>query len=121
MATIFKVMFNLALIYSAFAAIKLKTAPWPDIKSALSLPDGSAASAADASARPPLLVLLHGSGADEHDLLPLAPALSAAVGGALVASLRGPFDQLGGFAWFHGNSRAPPPHALSSQIPQSVR
>ena len=56
---------------------------------------------------PPLLLLLHGSGADENDLLGLAPQLSAACDGAVVASLRGPIAQMGGFAWFHGNSGSP--------------
>ena len=63
---------------------------------------------------------MHGSGADENDLFALAPTLSAAAGGAVVASLRGPYDQLGGFAWFHGNSAAPPPAALETQLPSSA-
>ena len=71
-------------------------------------------------ARPPLVLLLHGSGANEHDLLPLAPLLSGALGGAVVASLRGPYDQLGGFAWFHGNSARPPRAALDEQIGTSA-
>ena len=82
---------------------------------ALSPPPPQAAAGA-----PPLLLLLHGSGANEHDLMPLAPAFSGALGGAVVASLRGPHDQLGGYAWFHGNSAAPPRKALDSQIGASA-
>ena len=52
---------------------------------ALALPEGQSA-----GHRPPLVVILHGSGADEHDLFSLAQPLSAAAGGAVVASLRGP-------------------------------
>ena len=48
--------------------------------------------------RPPLLVLLHGIGADENDLLPLARRLDPRF---TVVSLRAPHDYHGGFAWFH--------------------
>ena len=68
----------------------------------------------------PLVVLLHGSGGDEDDLLPYGAAASEACGGAVVVSLRAPYNQLGGFAWFHGNSRAPPPKALESEIKSSA-
>jgi phospholipase/carboxylesterase len=37
--------------------------------------------------RPPLLVLLHGRGADEHDLFSLAPSIDA---GFAIASIRAP-------------------------------
>lgn len=47
----------------------------------------------------PLLVLLHGLGADEHDLLPLADLLD---GRCAVASVRAPFPSPfgGGYAWY---------------------
>lgn len=45
----------------------------------------------------PLIVLLHGYGSHEGDLFALAPALPL---GAVVASLRAPMSESGGFAWF---------------------
>jgi phospholipase/carboxylesterase len=48
-------------------------------------------------ARPPLLVLLHGIGADEDDLLPLASALDPRF---TVVSLRAPHGYHVGAAWF---------------------
>lgn len=47
---------------------------------------------------PPLLVLLHGYGANEDDLLPLAGQLDPRL---LVVSVRAPRALEGGFAWFH--------------------
>jgi phospholipase/carboxylesterase len=47
---------------------------------------------------PPLLVLLHGIGADEFDLLPIAQALDPRL---TVASIRAPHAYYGGCAWFH--------------------
>lgn len=48
--------------------------------------------------KPPLLVLLHGIGADENDLFALAPHLDERF---FVASARAPFVlPYGGFAWF---------------------
>jgi phospholipase/carboxylesterase len=53
--------------------------------------------------RPPLLVLLHGRGADEHDLFSLAPAIDP---GIAVASVRGPLPtDEGGYTW--SESRTP--------------
>ena len=49
------------------------------------------------AATPPLLVLLHGIGADEHDLLPLADTVDPRF---VVASLRAPHPYFGGYAWF---------------------
>lgn len=47
---------------------------------------------------PPLLVLLHGAGSNEHDLLGLAPYLD---GRCLMVSVRAPFPSgPGGFAWY---------------------
>lgn len=45
----------------------------------------------------PLLVLLHGLGADEHDLVPLMPSLPEELA---IASVRAPFDYPPGAAWF---------------------
>jgi phospholipase/carboxylesterase len=46
---------------------------------------------------PPLVVLLHGIGADENDLVPIASSLDARL---LVVSLRAPRHYHGGWAWF---------------------
>src|SRR5262245_35310468 len=46
---------------------------------------------------PPLLVMLHGIGADERDLLPLAQCLDPRL---VVASLRAPHDYAVGYSWF---------------------
>lgn len=64
------------------------------------------------SARPPLLVLLHGIGADERDLLPLAEALDP---GFLVASVRAPYEAMPmGYAWYAIDwSTSPPAHDLA--------
>jgi phospholipase/carboxylesterase len=53
--------------------------------------------AREASAAPPLVLLLHGIGADEHDLLPLARFLDPR---CQVVSLRAPRDYVVGHAWF---------------------
>ncbi len=45
----------------------------------------------------PLIVLLHGYGSHEGDLFSLSPALPL---GAVVASVRAPISESGGFAWF---------------------
>jgi phospholipase/carboxylesterase len=47
---------------------------------------------------PPLVVLLHGIGADEHDLLPLAAHLDPRL---RVTSVRAPQSYAVGSAWFH--------------------
>ncbi len=46
---------------------------------------------------PSLLVLLHGIGADEHDLLPLARFLDPR---SVVVSLRAPYEYVVGYSWF---------------------
>src|SRR5262245_42040389 len=46
---------------------------------------------------PPLLVMLHGIGADERDLAPLAQLLDPRL---VVASLRAPHDYSVGYSWF---------------------
>ncbi len=62
--------------------------------------------------RPPLLVLLHGIGADENDLLALAGALDPRF---LVASVRAPFEAMPmGYAWFAIDfATVPPRHDLA--------
>lgn len=53
--------------------------------------------------RPPLLVLLHGRGADEHDLFTLTPAIDSSIA---VASVRAPLPtDEGGYTW--SESRTP--------------
>lgn len=55
-----------------------------------------------APGRPPLLVLLHGFGANEHDLLPMAKRLDPRLA---VASFRGPYEiRPGGYSWVNGNT-----------------
>ncbi len=48
--------------------------------------------------RPPLLFLLHGIGADEEDLLPVAERLDSRL---KVVSLRAPGTYYTGYSWFH--------------------
>ncbi len=64
------------------------------------------------SARPPLLVLLHGVGADEYDLLPLADQLDPRL---LCVSIRAPRDAQGiGYSWFDIDwSTVPPSYDLA--------
>jgi phospholipase/carboxylesterase len=52
----------------------------------------------DAGRKPPLVVLLHGIGADEDDLFPLARALDPRI---TVVSVGAPHGYYGGRAWFH--------------------
>ena len=55
-----------------------------------------------APGKPPLLVLLHGFGANEQDLLPVAAQLDPRLA---VASLRGPYQiRPGSYSWVNGNS-----------------
>jgi phospholipase/carboxylesterase len=51
----------------------------------------------DGAARPPLLVMLHGIGADENDLVPLAPHLDPRF---RIVTLRAPRSYVIGYAWF---------------------
>ncbi len=50
-----------------------------------------------AKRRGPLVVLLHGNGADEHDIFPLEQAFPP---GASVAALRAPIAAEGGYRWY---------------------
>jgi phospholipase/carboxylesterase len=55
-----------------------------------------------APGKPPLLVLLHGFGANEQDLLPMAKRLDSRLA---VASLRGPYQvRPGSYSWVNGNT-----------------
>jgi phospholipase/carboxylesterase len=81
-------------------------------------------------ARPPVLVLLHGVGADELDLLPVADALDPRL---LVLSLRAPYEaEPMDYAWSDLDWRARPPAprvdqaeasraALAAFLPDAVR
>jgi phospholipase/carboxylesterase len=54
--------------------------------------------------KPPLLVLLHGHGADEKDLLPMVARLDPRLA---IASLRAPIQiRQGGYSWLSGNTEA---------------
>ncbi len=69
------------------------------------------------SGRPPLLVLLHGIGADELDLLPVAAALDPRL---FVFSLRAPYQaQPMGYAWFALDWSAVPPAPDLEQAEES--
>jgi len=65
------------------------------------------------SATPPVLVLLHGIGADEEDLLPLAPLLDPRF---LVISARAPHPEPPGHRWYAIDWRASPPRADPAEI-----
>ncbi|HYQ82230.1 MAG TPA: alpha/beta hydrolase-fold protein [Anaeromyxobacteraceae bacterium] len=68
--------------------------------------------------RPPLLVLLHGIGADERDLFGLAGHLD---GRFLVVSARAPFEaEPMGYAWFAIDWSALPPRADLAQARESL-
>jgi phospholipase/carboxylesterase len=69
------------------------------------------------SERPPLLVLLHGVGADEQDLLPLAPHLDPRL---LVVSLRAPREaQPMGYGWYDIDWSTVPPAYDHAQAEES--
>ena len=75
---------------------------------------------AQPSSRPGLLLLLHGSGGDENDLLQVGAALAPR--DYLIASLRAPipFGFGGrGYRWFRGASASPAPEALDGDIAES--
>ncbi|HET9595158.1 MAG TPA: phospholipase [Anaeromyxobacteraceae bacterium] len=69
------------------------------------------------SARPPLLVLLHGIGADERDLLPLAPHLDPRF---QVVSARAPHEaEPMGHRWYAIDWSATPPRADAAEMAAS--
>ncbi len=68
-----------------------------------------------ASERPPLLVMLHGIGADELDLLPVAGVLDPRL---LTVSLRGPHEAPPmGYAWYplDGSTTPPTPDLVQAE------
>ncbi len=65
------------------------------------------------SASPPLLVLLHGIGADEDDLLPLAPMLDPRF---LIISARAPHPEPPGHRWYAIDWTVGPPRADPAEI-----
>lgn len=73
--------------------------------------------APSASGKPPLLVLLHGIGADEQDLLPLAAHLDPRF---QVVSLRAPDEaEPMGWCWYRLDWRFQPPRADLDQLAAS--
>lgn len=71
-----------------------------------------------ASPRPPLLVLLHGIGADENDLAPVADALDPRLH---AVSLRAPYEaEPMGFAWYAIDWRTSPPTPDLAQAEASL-
>jgi phospholipase/carboxylesterase len=65
------------------------------------------------STNPALLVLLHGIGADEDDLLPLVPHLDPRF---LVISVRAPHPEPPGYRWYEIDWRTAPPRADPAEI-----
>jgi phospholipase/carboxylesterase len=69
------------------------------------------------SPRPPLVVLLHGVGADELDLLPVADALDPRL---LTVSLRAPYEtDPMGYAWYAVDWSTAPPEPNADQAEAS--
>ena len=67
-----------------------------------------------ASPAAPLVVLLHGRGADEHDIVILADQLPA---GPAYVALRAPIAEGGGFAWFANQGIGRPlPASLATSV-----
>ena len=52
------------------------------------------------SEKPPVLVVLHGYGADEHDLMPIAESVAAG-SRFLIISVQAPIALPPGYAWYH--------------------
>jgi phospholipase/carboxylesterase len=65
------------------------------------------------SSRPPLLLMLHGIGADENDLLPLARAFDPRL---LVVAARAPHDEPPGYRWYQIDWSVVPPRADANEI-----
>ena len=73
-------------------------------------------SAECAASAPALLLLLHGTGADEHNLLRWIDSWCRPMW-RVAFSLRAPLNTpFGGYRWFSGYSSAPDPAALRSEI-----
>jgi phospholipase/carboxylesterase len=71
----------------------------------------------DESPRPPLLILLHGIGSDEHDLFALATYLDERL---LILSARAPITLMpGSYAWFHAEFTARTPQINSEEAESS--
>ncbi len=68
------------------------------------------------SSRPPLLVLLHGIGTDEEDLLPLVPSLDPRL---LVVSARAPHPEPPGHRWYFIDWATTPPSADPAEMTES--
>jgi phospholipase/carboxylesterase len=69
----------------------------------------------DGAGRPPLVVLLHGRGADENDLFELAPAIDPSFA---VASVRAPIALAeGGFTWSESST---PGRYLAASLRRSI-
>jgi phospholipase/carboxylesterase len=68
------------------------------------------------SPKPPLLLMLHGIGADEDDLLPLAPHLDPRF---LVVSARAPHVEPPGHRWYAIDWSVMPPRADADEIARS--
>ncbi len=70
-----------------------------------------------ASPRPPLAILLHGLGADEHDLFGIAPYLDPRL---VVVSVRAPREaQPMGYSWFDIDFSESPPRLDPRQVVES--
>ena len=79
-----------------------------------------AATTLAAGESPGLLILLHGSGDNEHGLMPLGASIAPPT--FRVASLRAPLSAgwgPGSYVWFEGMSRAPEPQALATTLGKS--
>ena len=68
---------------------------------------------------PPLLILLHGIGSNEHDLFALSPHLDARF---LIVSARAPITLMpGSYAWFHAEFGGGTPRINSAEAESSRR
>ncbi len=88
-------MFGLIAIAISHTQLRVEAQPLTVIHQAPRKPDPG---------KPPLLVLLHGHGADEKDLLPMVARLDPRLA---IASLRAPFRiREGSYSWLNGNTEA---------------
>ena len=85
-------------------------------------------SVANKQMKPMLVVLLHGTGADENDLLPVGEELAKRLRkagvdrGVTTVGIRAPISNPygPGFKWFNGFSPFPEPSALTEEIPNAA-